>query len=246
MTSLENDEMTSPPRVPDGAINPITDYYEALAETYDQDRFGKSYGIYLNQMERTVLTGWLADIAPADVIDIGCGTGRLLDFAMTGLDPSASMLRVAARKYPDRTLIHAGLPAVNLSGGRQYRAATCFHVFMHLEPSVIAQSLAALARIVSAGGVLIFDIASCHRRAFKRRLPSTTGWHGNTSASFSDVVKWAEPDWRVVRRRGVLSLPIHRLPVFVRPCMSGLDALIGRTPLARYASYHVYQLERCA
>ena len=48
----------------------------------------------------------------------------------------------------------------------------------------------------------------------------------------------------MLRRRGVLFLPIHRLPARLRAPLGGVDALIGRTVLGRWASYHVYELER--
>jgi hypothetical protein len=35
-------------------MQPIHDYYEALAPTYDDDRFGNSYGRYVDGMERGV------------------------------------------------------------------------------------------------------------------------------------------------------------------------------------------------
>ena len=94
-------------------MNTIERYYEQLAETYDEERFGRSYGRYVDQMERAVLSDWLAQVSPTDVVDLGCGTGRLLDFAMTGVDASAAMLKVAGRKHPDRQLIQAALPSLD-------------------------------------------------------------------------------------------------------------------------------------
>ena len=225
-------------------MNSIEDYYEQLAETYDQERFGRSYGRYVDQMERAVLNSWLAQVSPTDVVDLGCGTGRLLDFAMTGVDASAAMLKVAGRKHPDRQLIQAALPSLELLANQSFQTAICFHVLMHLQPEVIEQSLSVLARIIKPGGMLIIDLPSQHRRNLNRRPPSATGWHGNTAATLADVERWAGSQWRVVQWRGILFFPIHRLPDFARPWFKRLDGLIGRSPLRRYASYHLYQLER--
>ena len=227
-------------------MNSIEDYYERLAESYDDDRFGHSYGRYIDQMEGAILQSWLAQVSPSDVVDLGCGTGRLLDFAMTGVDSSAAMLKVAGRKHPDRHLIQAGLPSLELLASQSFQAAICFHVLMHLQPEVIEQSLSALARIIKPGGMLIFDLPSQQRRNLNRRPPSATGWHGNTAATLEDVQRWAGSQWRVLQWRGILFFPIHRLPVFARPWFKSLDGWIGRSPLRRYASYHLYQLERCA
>ncbi|MES3020417.1 MAG: class I SAM-dependent methyltransferase [Pseudomonadota bacterium] len=221
----------------------IHDYYDKLAKDYDRDRFDNSYGRYIDQMERQILRQWLGGTVPADVLDIGCGTGRLLDFAMSGVDASRAMLEVAASKFPDRQLRLAQLPDLGPALPR-YDAAICFHVFMHLDPASIAQSLASIAGAVRPGGHLIVDIPSQHRRAMNRRRPSQSGWHGDTAATHADIARWAGPAWRIVGRRGILFFPIHRLPSIARPLLRGFDRMIGGTWLARYSSYHVYRLER--
>lgn len=225
-------------------MQPIHDYYDRLAKEYDSQRFGNSYGRYIDYLERRILSRWLAKIPPADVLDLGCGTGRLLDFAMTGVDTSPEMLKVAAEKFPNRRLVQATLPNLKGSVGGIYQAATCFHVFMHLDNKLIAQSLQAIASLVVVGGHLIMDIPSQHRRACIGRRRSESGWHGDTAATYVDIESWAGSHWSIVQRRGILFFPIHRMPPYVRPLFRGLDELIGRTPLARYSSYHVYQLKR--
>ena len=63
-------------------MNPIQDYYDKIAHKYDADRFGNSYGRYIDALEREILTTWLHGVKPENVLDIGCGTGRFLDFAI--------------------------------------------------------------------------------------------------------------------------------------------------------------------
>ncbi|MET3130482.1 ubiquinone/menaquinone biosynthesis C-methylase UbiE [Oxalobacteraceae bacterium GrIS 1.11] len=222
----------------------IHDYYDKLAKDYDSDRFGNSYGRYIDRMEREIVSAWLAPIAPEAVLDIGCGTGRMLDFAMSGVDASPEMLKQAAQKFPDRRLRMASLPAldVDVDLGTAFQGATCFHVFMHLDKECIAQSLQSIARVVEPGGIFIFDIPSQRRRALNRRGQS--GWHGDTAATYAEVEQWAGSAWRMSGRCGVLLFPIHRLPPFARPFLRKLDALLGRTFLSAYSSYHVYRLER--
>jgi SAM-dependent methyltransferase len=223
----------------------IHDYYDTLAKDYDQNRFGNSYGRYIDRLERKILQSWLNNTPPTDVVDLACGTGRLLQFAMTGVDASAEMLRVARNKFPDRLLKHSTLPKLDLPDA-SFSAATCFHVLMHLDEALIKQSFAEIARVIKVGGRLIVDIPSQDRRALNRRRPNNNGWHGNTAATQTDVIHWSSPHWRLVKRRGILFIPIHRLPSFARAFFGGIDALIGRTFLARYSSYHVYELERIA
>jgi ubiquinone/menaquinone biosynthesis C-methylase UbiE len=225
-------------------MNPIQDYYDKIAHKYDADRFGNSYGRYIDALEREILKVWLRDVKPEHVLDIGCGTGRFLDFAMTGIDISSEMLNVAAQKYPQHRLVNAQLPDLSNLQDHRYQGAFCFHVFMHCDPRLIAQSIQAIAQVVQRGGHLILDIPSRHRRALNRPSSRPEGWHGNTAASYADVKDWGGAEWKIVERRGILFVPIHRLPTVVRPLFKRLDAWIGRTPLARFSSYHVYRLER--
>ena len=40
----------------------VVQYYDQLAARYDRDRFGNSYGAYLDVQERRLLGRWLAPI----------------------------------------------------------------------------------------------------------------------------------------------------------------------------------------
>ncbi len=82
-------------------------YYDALAETYDDHRFGNSYGAYVDAQERQVLKRWLPPANTASILDLACGTGRLLDLATHGLDASEAMVRIARSRHPDK-LVHCG------------------------------------------------------------------------------------------------------------------------------------------
>jgi SAM-dependent methyltransferase len=225
-------------------IKTVLDYYNNLAKNYDDDRFGNSYGRYLDQLERSLLREWLSQTKPDDVVDIGCGTGRLLDFAMTGLDPSQEMLKVAAAKFPNHRLVLASLPDVRLKLEEFANNVICFHVLMHLDENVIKDSFDEVRHLLRIGGHFIFDIPSADRRALFRRKPTELSWHGSTAATYDDICHLAGSQWKLVERRGLLFFPIHRLPSFSRKWFGKLDSWLGKTPLARYCSYHVYRLER--
>jgi SAM-dependent methyltransferase len=222
-------------------MQPIRDYYDALAPTYDRDRFDNSYGRYVDGMERGLLRGWLRGRRPEAVVDLACGTGRLLDFAMTGVDLSPAMLAQAREKCPDRRLVqadaaHTGLPSAS------FEAATCFHLLMHLDAPACTAVFREAARLVQPGGSLIFDVPSAPRRRLSRRPAS--GWHGDNAASLGDIRRWVGDAWRLERWRGIVSIPIHRVPSGWRKGFGRLDALVSRTPLARWSSYYVCELER--
>lgn len=218
-------------------------YYDELADRYDDDRFGNSYGQYVDALERTILSTWLGGIEPCECVDFGCGTGRLLAYAGTGVDGSVRMLQVAAQKYADRHLIPASITEVPLADGVM-AAGFCFHVLMHLPEETICAFLAEAARIVRPGGKLIVDIPSAPRRALSGRPKS--GWHGDTACDLATFRHWTGENWQIRRMRGILMLPLHRIPQRLRPWLTRLDAWLGRTLLARYASYYVLELERRA
>ena len=92
----------------------IKSYYNKLAHDYDNNRFNNSYGQYLDQQERAFLKRILNKTAPTHCMDIGCGTGRLLDYADYGVDFSHEMLKVATEKYPHKILAFFAFPHVSL------------------------------------------------------------------------------------------------------------------------------------
>ena len=177
------------------------------------------------------------------MVDIGCGTGRLLDFARTGVDASPEMLAVAAAKHPEARLVVSSLPNLDLPEAG-FAAATCFHVFMHLEPDLVAASLAEIARVVRPGGRLVFDIPGRLRRSLGRPRTREVSWHAETSGSAKEIMQWAGPSWRIRRRTGLLVLPMHRAPGAVFAPAAVLDGWLGASPLQPLASDHVYELER--
>ena len=222
----------------------VRDYYDSLAKDYDNNRFGNSYGRYIDSSERKILHEWLDQVTPSKVVDIGCGTGRLLGFCMTGLDSSLEMLKIAAVKFPDRRLFQANLPHLCPEVNTCFQVAICFHVLMHLDENIIQQSFGEIRQLVPIGGHLVFDIPSKDRREIRPRSPSSTSWHGSTAATRADIDRWMGEHWQFVERRGILFFPIHRLPAFMRNWLCAVDGWIGKTPLARYSSYHVYRLKR--
>lgn len=221
--------------------HPIQHYYDALAGTYDTDRFGSSYGQYLHSQEQGIMRAWLQGIAPQATVDLGCGTGRFLQYAHSGVDFSTNMLLQAQHKFPDRKLVQASIAATPFAN-QAFQAAFSLHVFFHLEKSVIQQTIHEAHRIVKPGGVFIIDFPSAARRRLANYQKA--GWHGNTSLSVGELQQYTNGLFVVEQQRSVLLFPVHRIPKRLRYLVRWLDTLLCQTFLGKWASYCFVCLRR--
>jgi SAM-dependent methyltransferase len=201
----------------------IADYYDRLAPDYDRDRFSNSYGQFLDRQERAIISRMLPRDA-CDVLDLGCGTGRLSNFATQGCDASAESIRVAKARHPDKDFTVGDATALPFAPA-SFDAAICFHVLMHLDRATIAELLANVARVLRPGGVFVVDIPSAARRRLVRRRPS--GWHGDTSLTRRDFAELGrQAGLRLDRTVGIAMTPIHRVPSRMRRAVDPLDRIL--------------------
>jgi SAM-dependent methyltransferase len=204
--------------------NEIISYYDRLADTYDADRFGSTYGKFIHKQEVAILTRMIPETAMT-ILDVGCGTGRLTEYATHGCDASINSLRLAASKRPARDFVAANLASLPFAPS-SFDAAICFHVFMHLDRNLIQAGLCEIVRVLRPGGTLVADVASGVRRRLLRQRPK--GWHGSTSFSvqeFADVA--AATGLRMSGVSGTIFAPVHRLPVKIRNSLTRLDGFIA-------------------
>ena len=86
----------------------VVQYYDELAERYDRDRFDNAYGAYVDAQERRILWRWLAPVSQGMVLDLACGTGRLVaelaarGYQVAGFDCNASALEYLRRRLARR------------------------------------------------------------------------------------------------------------------------------------------------
>jgi SAM-dependent methyltransferase len=204
--------------------NEIVAYYDRLADSYDADRFGGSYGQFVHAQEVAIL-GRMIPKSAATILDVGCGTGRLTGHATHGCDASINSVRLAAGKRPAQQFAAANMASMPFAAC-SFDAAICFHVFMHLDRDSIETGLREIARLLRPGGVLVADIASSVRRRLLRRRP--LGWHGSTSLSvreFSAVA--AKAGLQMDGVSGTIMSPVHRLPAGMRSPLARLDGLMA-------------------
>jgi SAM-dependent methyltransferase len=218
-------------------MNPVVSYYNALAKDYDRDRFGNSYGRYIDRQERQLLNRLLQGITTG-VLDLACGSGRLLDFAQYGADASSEMIQVAKSKFPDREIYLAdaeSLPFANAS----IDAIISFHFFMHLDAAKAAAVLQECHRVLKPGGRVIFDIPSKKRR--KLLNYRAQGWHGALSFTLKELKIAHAGLFATQNTYGLMFLPIHRFPKPVRRFLGRLDSFMARSFLKEYSSYLVVE-----
>ncbi|MGE3691257.1 MAG: class I SAM-dependent methyltransferase [Novosphingobium sp.] len=202
--------------------DPIVAYYDELAPRYDADRFGGSYGRFIDNQEQHLLRRWLpAHTGP--VLDLGCGTGRLSHFATHGCDASPASIAIARAKHPGKAFDLADVAELPYSD-ETFSALLCFHVGMHLEPARLEALFAEAARVLQPDGIFVMDIASATRRRIARRMPS--GWHGDTSLTRAELAGLGRTrGLRLSSVHGIAMAPIHRFPGAIRPVLQPFDRL---------------------
>jgi SAM-dependent methyltransferase len=139
-----------------------SDAYTFIARSYDAE-----YGVIRDPSGDGAFYADLARETGGPILELGCGTGRvLLPIARggeecVGLDASAAMLDVLRAKGPppNLTLVEAPLTAYDLGAARFRLIFAAFRVFQHL--CTVEEQLVALAcvhRRLAPGGILAFDV----------------------------------------------------------------------------------------
>ncbi|MCJ8155160.1 class I SAM-dependent methyltransferase [Chryseobacterium sp. SSA4.19] len=217
----------------------ILNYYNTLAETYDQNRFANSYGQYIDRQERTFLTDFFKDKKYSRVLDLGCGTGRLLNFATHGTDFSEAMLTIAKEKHPEKIIAKGEISAIPFKD--EFGCIFCFHVIMHQDIEETRSFLNECYQKLEANGILIFDYPTRGRRKI---ISPQEDWHANNSFTAEEISKLTKNRFAVKNTTGILLFPIHRCPRGLRKYLLPLDILLCKTFLKNWASYHIAVLEK--
>lgn len=142
------------------------DLFDRIAEYYDDLHEDVDYRAECALLEKVFVR--FLHRQPASVLDVGCGTGSHAlilaerGYAVTGIDASAGMLRVARRKARGRrnpAFVRADMRRFAL--GRTFDAVVCMDgAYTHLltERDLLAH-LRTVRRHLSPGGVYVFEFA---------------------------------------------------------------------------------------
>ena len=218
----------------DSNIDTPADYYERIAAGYRADRFGNSYGRFIDAEERRWLERCLAERVDGPVLDLACGDGRFSDRSDFGIDLSAGMLRVARTHHPQRSFVRADATAWPIAD-ETLGAAFSFHLAMHLQDAQLRMLFSEAQRCLRPGGLLLIDVPGRLRRRLRPHRSAIARWHGHSAYDLADVRALA-PGFSPISARGMLMLPLHRVPGRLRPFCAGIDRLLCALlrPLASY------------
>lgn len=141
-------------------------FYDRLAGVYDR-RFAYPRSVTRQQ------TSWLTRMcAPGPLLDLGCGTGRMLaplaraGFAPVGLDCAANMLALARRAHPGTGLVRAAAERGLPFAAESFATVVCLHaVLSHVTDPADRRACAREAlRVLRPGGVFVLELP--HPRSF--------------------------------------------------------------------------------
>ncbi len=250
-----------------GPPNPRAGHYSysvyadpAMAESFDDLRFGGPIGEFLARSQDEVIAGFLGPLARRTVLDVGTGTGRAAialarrGAAVTGLDASAEMLAVAKRRAQaarvEVVFQHGdahGLPFPE----RAFDSVVCLRVLMHTPDW--RGSMAELCRV--AGTRVVFDYpalaSAAALQAAVRRLAHVAGFRVEAYRVFSERAvrsALAANGFRLVdlHKQFVLPIALHKRlnSVAATERLEGALAKVGLCSL--FGSPVTVLAERCA
>lgn len=219
--------------------NKVVDYYDTIADKYDESRFDNSYGQFIDYQERRILDQLIKLPVDAKCLEMACGTGRLTCYATHALDASREMMKHAMERHPDVDFCQASADQTGFDN-ETFHTIYSFHLMMHLEPALIKDIIAEAHRILKPGGKFIFDIPSRQRRQLLHHKQES--WHGGTHLSKEEVLQMSSELFDMGRTRGIMMMPVHKLPAGLRKSMRALDFALANSPLKQYSSYIVYEL----
>ncbi|MBQ0021880.1 MAG: class I SAM-dependent methyltransferase [Prevotellaceae bacterium] len=221
--------------------NEVVNYYDTIADQYDESRFNNSYGRFIDAEERRVLDKLINTKADSVRLEIACGTGRLTNYASHGLDASSEMMAHAKKRHKNVQFRQASATATGFDD-QSVDLVYSFHLLMHLDEQTIQGIFDEVYRILKPGGRFIFDIPSKKRRSFLHHKQEN--WHGATALSADDVKRMVTDKFEVTSSHGIMMLPVHKLPVSVRKPLTSLDFALANSMIKEYSSYVIFELQK--
>lgn len=228
-------------------------YYDEFARWYEKERH-QGYHRLIDDLQ----VGLLEEVvAGKDVLEVGCGTGLILDRVATragmakGIDLSPGMLSVARERGLD---VREGNATDLPYDDQSFDVVYSFKVLAHVE--AIEQALQECARVTRPGGQLFLEFYNPRSLRFlARRLGGAKKISEQTRES-AVYTRWDTPEKiksylpASVRLKGFSGVRIftpaamvHRVPL-VSEAFRTLEFVGRDSPLGRFGGFLVAQLER--
>jgi SAM-dependent methyltransferase len=144
----------------------------------------------------------------AEVLDVGCGTGRWLrryeelGYHATGIDSTASMLRVARQLKTNAPLVLGEAYRLPFPNAR-FDLVSDITVVQHISASLQPQALAEIVRVIRPGGRLILmELIQGDGPLLFPRSPAD--WIGQTESCGIKLIGWFGQEYRLIDRLFVL------------------------------------------
>ena len=232
----------------------------AMAERFDALRFSGPIGRLIAETQEQQIASFLAPLEGKRILDVGTGTGRAAialakrGALVTGVDASAEMLQVAARRAADAgaavTFVRGDAHGLDFPD-RSFDAVVCLRVLMHT-PDWRA-SLRELCRVAVRS--VVFDYPSSSSAAaiqsLTRRLahvvsPSVEAYRVFSTGAVHRVLESEGFEARRDHRQFVLPIALHK-KVNSEAWTRKVEGLMERAGLMRlFGSPVTVVAERCA
>ncbi|HCN61416.1 MULTISPECIES: class I SAM-dependent DNA methyltransferase [Mammaliicoccus] len=137
------------------AYNRMSNYYDLLTDDQPYDKWKEIVGHFLKSNDN-------------EILDIGCGTGRLttklLDFGnVSGLDLSAEMLEIAESRNPNIDWYCQDMRDLDLPKNYDVITIFCDSLNYVTDPEDVLQVFNYINNYLKKDGLLIFDVHSIHK-----------------------------------------------------------------------------------
>ena len=112
----------------------VKSYYNKITTDYDTSRFENTYGDFINRQERVYRKKNLPK--KGIFLNLGCGTGRFMEYPTIGVDFSDEMLALAKTKFPNKkyTTATAHLTTIDFNSVDSSSAFMLYHYLVQISP----------------------------------------------------------------------------------------------------------------
>jgi SAM-dependent methyltransferase len=147
-----------------------------------REYFERLYASRTWEYYRPVLAHIVANSAPGPILDLGAGTGLLVEAATRwgldcqGIEGSRDAVEMGHKRFPGLRLSQQYLSEHLQFSDESFQTVLLHQVVAHLEPEVACNVLAEASRIMRRGGLLFIFSPGRFNEAVRRDNPACVAW----------------------------------------------------------------------